>query len=69
MEQSEKIKKVATQLAISHFFEALIAMRAAKKRGKNPVKYFFLTFIFGVFVLVPLLRKPKLEKGSKAVDI
>jgi len=69
MEQGEKIKKMSTQLAISHFFEALIAMRAAKKRGKNPVKYFFLTFFFGVFVLVPLLRKPKLEKKGKPVDI
>lgn len=69
MEQSDKMKKIATQLAISHFFEALIAARAAKKRGKNPLKYFVLTFMFGVFVLVPLLRKPKLGKESKAVDI
>jgi hypothetical protein len=69
MEQSDKMKKVFKQLAISHFFEALIAMRAAKKRGKSPVKYFLLTWVFGVFVLVPLLRKPKLEKESQAVDI
>ncbi len=69
MDQSEKIKKMVTQLAVSHFFEALIAMRAARKRGKNPVKYFCLTLIFGVFVLVPLLRKPKLEKKGKSVDI
>jgi uncharacterized protein YhhL (DUF1145 family) len=69
MEQSDKMKKMATQLAIMHAMEALIAMRAAKKRGKSPVKYFFLTLVFGVFVLVPLLRKPKLDKKSGAVDI
>ena len=69
MEQSDKMKKMATQLAIMHATEALIAMRAAKKRGKSPVKYFFLTLVFGVFVLVPLLRKPKLDKKSEAVDI
>jgi hypothetical protein len=69
MEQSEKIKKIATQLAVSHFFEALIAARAAKKRGKSPLKYFVLTFMFGVFVLVPLLRKPKVGKEGQAVDI
>jgi uncharacterized protein YhhL (DUF1145 family) len=69
MEQSDKMMKIAKQLAVMHSFEALIAMRAAKKRGKSPVKYFLLTSVFGVFVLVPLLRKPKLGKESKAVDI
>jgi hypothetical protein len=68
MEMNDKMKKVAKQLAISHFFEALIAMRAAGKRGKSPVKYFLLTWVFGVFVLIPLLRKPKLGKESEAVD-
>jgi len=62
MEQSDRIKKMINFLAVSHFFEALIAVRAAKKRGLSRVKYFFLTWIFGVFVLIPLLRKPKLEK-------
>jgi len=66
---NEKMMKLAKQLPVMHAFEALIAMRAAKKRGKSPVKYFLLTLIFGVFVLVPLLRKPKLEKEGKAVDI
>ena len=61
VEKSETVKKVAKNLAISHFFEALIAARAAGKRGKNPKSYFVLTWIFGVFVLIPLLRKPKLE--------
>jgi len=69
MELSDKQKKIFMQLCVSHFFEALIAVRAAKKRGKSPVKYFLLTWVFGVFVLVPLLRKPKLEKESQAVDI
>ena len=47
------------RLPLMHFVEALIACRAAKKRGKSPVLYFLLTQVFGVFVLVPLLRKPK----------
>ncbi len=64
---NEKMMKFAKQLPVMHAFEALIAMRAARKRGLSPVKYFFLTLIFGVFVLVPLLRKPKLE--GKKVDI
>jgi len=66
---SDKMKKLFKQLAIMHCCEALIATRAAKKRGKSQVKYFLLTWVFGVFVLVPLLRKPKLEKESQAVDI
>jgi hypothetical protein len=40
----------------------LIAYRAAKKRGKSPLIYFILTQFLGVFVLVPLLRKPKVEE-------
>jgi uncharacterized protein YhhL (DUF1145 family) len=69
MEKSEKLMKAGKQLAIMHFVEALIARRAAKKRGLKPRKYFCLTLVFGVFVLIPLLRKPKLDKKSKAVDI
>ena len=64
-----KMMKFAKQLPVMHTFEALIAMRAARKRGLSPAKYFFLTLIFGVFVLVPLLRKPKLPKASEKVDI
>ncbi len=64
----EKIKKIAKQLAVMHVFESLIAYRAAKKRGKNPKLYMVLTAVFGVFVLLPLLRKPKLGKEKK-VDI
>ncbi len=58
---SEKIKKIARQLAVMHAVESVIAYRAAKKRGKNPKLYYLLTWVFGVFVLVPLLRKPKLS--------
>lgn len=47
------------RLPLMHFVEALIACRAAKKRGKSPALYFLLTQVFGVFVLIPLLRKPK----------
>jgi hypothetical protein len=66
---SEKMMKIGQQLAVMHFIEALIARRAAKKRGLKPMRYFCLTLVFGVFVLVPLLRKPKLDKETKKVDI
>jgi predicted MFS family arabinose efflux permease len=59
MSDTGKVKKVLLQLGVAHFIEALIAARAAKKRGKNPLLYFALTQVFGVFILVPLLRKPK----------
>jgi uncharacterized protein YhhL (DUF1145 family) len=67
--ETKKLMKIGQQLAIMHVVEAFIARRAAKKRGLKPMKYFCLTLMFGVFVLVPLLRKPKLEKEAKAVDI
>ncbi len=69
MELGEKSKKIVKQLAILHPLEALVAYRAAKNRGLNPKRYFLLTTVFGVFVLVPLLRKPKPEKKSVKVDI
>ncbi len=62
---SDKIKKIAKQLAVMHAVESLIAYRVAKKRGKNPKLYMVLTAAFGVFVLVPLLRKPKLSKEER----
>lgn len=62
MENATKKKNMMRALVISHLFEAMIAYRAAKKRGKNPVLYFLLTQVFGVFVLVPLLRKPKIAE-------
>ncbi len=62
---SEKIKKIARQLAVMHAVESVIAYRAAKKRGKNPKLYYLLTWVFGVFVLVPLLRKPKLSRDER----
>lgn len=62
MENTDNIKKMLKATAIMHICEAMIAFHAAKKRGKNPKKYFLLTMFLGVFVLVPLLRKPKEEK-------
>lgn len=59
---ADKMKKIFLTTAVLHTFEALIAYRAAKKRGKNPKLYFVLTQFFGVLVLMPLLRKPKLPK-------
>lgn len=64
MENQDKAMKLLKSTAVMHFFEALIAFRAAKKRGKSPLLYFLLTQVFGVFVLVPLLRKPKLAKET-----
>jgi hypothetical protein len=62
MQDNDRMKKTLMSLGVMHFFEAVLAYRAAKKRGKSPVLYFLLTQFFGVFVLVPLLRKPKLDK-------
>ena len=67
--EKDTLMKTGQVLAVMHFFEALIARRAARKRGLKPMKYFCLTLMFGVFVLIPLLRKPKPEPASKAVDI
>lgn len=58
----EKLKKAFLYLAAMHAVEAPIAYAAAKKRGKNPKLYFVLTSVFGVFVLVPLLRLPEEEQ-------
>lgn len=66
MDANETTMKVIKQLPVMHFIEALIAYRAAKKRGKSPVLYFMLTQVFGVFVLIPLLRKPKLGEAQEA---
>ncbi len=57
----DKIKKVIVVTAVLHFIEANIAYRAAKKRGKNPKLYFVLTQLFGIPVLRPLLRQPKVQ--------
>ncbi len=59
--KNEKARKVILCLAAMHAVEAPIAYLAASKRGKNPKLYAALTAIFGVFVLVPLLRQPKVE--------
>ncbi|MFH1150045.1 MAG: DUF4499 domain-containing protein [Actinomycetota bacterium] len=65
MSDTDKVKKVLMNLAAMHFIEALIAARAASRRGKSPVLYFLLTQVLGVFVLVPLLRKPRLEAAPQ----
>ncbi|MGQ9476033.1 MAG: hypothetical protein ACUVT4_04985 [Actinomycetota bacterium] len=62
--KNEKAKKVLRSLALMHAVEAPIAYLAASKRGKNPMLYAALTAVFGVFVLVPLLRKPKPQEQS-----
>lgn len=53
------LKTVGILLVITHFFEALTAAFVAKKKGESPLKYFILTQLAGVFVLIPLMRKPK----------
>ncbi|MDI6873783.1 hypothetical protein [Candidatus Solincola sp.] len=62
--KSEKVKKIILSLAAMHTVEAPIAYLAASKRGKNPKLYAALTAVFGVFVLIPLLRQPKAEKAA-----
>jgi hypothetical protein len=54
---------------IGHSLEAPFAYSAAKKRGENPRRYLVGTLALGAIVLIPLLRKPKLEKEAEAVDI
>lgn len=62
--KNEKVKKALRSLALMHAVEAPIAYLAASKRGKNPKLFAALTAVFGVFVLVPLLRLPKAEKAA-----
>lgn len=62
--KNEKVKKVILSLAAMHAVEAPIAYLAASKRGKNPRLYAALTALFGVFVMIPLLRQPKAEKAA-----
>ncbi|GEM_PF-1486174 len=54
---------------IGHSLEAPIAYNAAKKRGEDPRKYLLGTLALGAIVLIPLLRKPKLEKEDQEVSI
>ena len=49
---------------IGHSLEAPIAYHAAKQRGEDPGKYFLRTLALGAIALIPLLRKPKLEKET-----
>lgn len=50
---------------IGHSLEAPIAYQAAKKRGEDPRRYLLGTLALGAIVLIPLLRKPKLEKAEE----
>lgn len=52
----ELVKKTIKFLAVVHPIEAAIAYRVAQQKGKDPKLYAALTLLFGVFVLVPLLR-------------
>jgi hypothetical protein len=48
---------------IGHSLEAPIAYHDARKRGKDPMKYFLRTLALGAIVLIPLLRsKPEGEE-------
>jgi hypothetical protein len=47
---------------IGHSLEAPFAYHAAKKRGLDPREYFLRTLALGAIVLIPLLRKPKLDQ-------
>lgn len=65
MKPSGKQMKILTSLAVSHVFEAFfITRRVAKSRGLKPGRYVCLTLVFGFFVWVPLLRKPKVEASA-----
>lgn len=55
----KKLKTLGILLGITHFMEALLAVLVARKKGENPLKYFILTQFAGVFVLIPLMRRPK----------
>lgn len=61
---AEKLKKIGMLLAVTHFIEACIAARVARKKGKNSKLYFMLTLFLGVFVLVPLRRSEPEEPGE-----
>ena len=64
MEGKEIIKKAAIALAIAHTMEALFAMRMAKKRGKSPVLYFFLTLPIGFPVMLRLRKAECVEEAT-----
>ncbi len=66
MEDKVWIKRVALFLAIAHPLEALIARRMAKKRGKDPNLWFFLTLIFGVFSLRKLKKSEPAETEGES---
>jgi uncharacterized protein YndB with AHSA1/START domain len=59
-----KVLKVwITAAVIGHTLEAPFAYRAAKKRGKDPWKYFLRTLALGAIVLIPLLRSEPETEG------
>jgi hypothetical protein len=64
VEGKDIIKKVAIFIAIMHPIEALIARRMAKKRGKNPTLYFFLTLFTGFPVMLRLRKIKPVEETA-----
>jgi hypothetical protein len=67
---TKKVLKIWIAAAvIGHSLEAPIAYNAARKRGEDPRKYFLRTLALGAIVLIPLLRKPKLDEKSETDDI
>jgi hypothetical protein len=56
-------------VVIGHSLESPFAYFAAKKRGEDPWRSVFDTLALGAIALIPLLRRPKLDKGAEAVDI
>ncbi len=57
------LKKTVKFLALVHPIEAAVAYRVAQKKGKDPKLYAALTLVFGVFVLVPLIRSQGAGEG------
>ncbi len=64
MEGKGIVKKAAIAIAIAHITEALFAMRMAKKRGKSPVLYFFLTLPIGFPVMLRLRKTECVEESA-----
>jgi len=64
MENANWKKWLLISIALTHLIEGIITYHVARRRGKDPVKYFFKGICLGVFVLVPLLREPVVDSAS-----
>ena len=64
MEGKEIFKRAAIGLAIAHTIEASIAARMAKKRGKSPVLYFFMTLPIGFPVMLRLRKTECVDESA-----